>query len=153
MERVNNMRFIVPIIIITISIIYLVLTFNLPEAQVGNPTAAMNYPLLIGFALLVLSILYLLNEIKLSRQEKFDNYKIFADKELTIKASVVLLLCIGYSFIFETVGFLISTILFLGALLFLINGVKKWLINIIVTVLFCFITWYAFAELLGVSLP
>lgn len=145
-------RFIVPSIIMVISVIYLILTFNLPEAKVGNPTAAMNYPLLIGFSLLGLSILYILSEIK-DKKKVFDAYKIFADKELTTKVIIVLVLCLGYTFLFERVGFLISTVLFLAALLFLINGRRKWLMNIIVAVLFSFISWYTFAELLSVSLP
>ncbi|WP_017549689.1 tripartite tricarboxylate transporter TctB family protein [Salinicoccus carnicancri] len=145
-------RFIVPSIILLISVIYLILTFNLPESKVGNPTAAMNYPLLIGFSLLGLSILYILSEIK-DRKKIFEAYKIFSDRELTIKVIIVLVLCLGYTFIFERIGFLISTILFLGALLFLINGRRKWLMNIIVTILFSFISWYTFAELLSVSLP
>lgn len=142
-----------PIFLILIASVYLILTFNLPEANIGNPTAAMNYPLLIGFSLLILSILYLLNEYKLSRKEKFDNYNVFKDKELTVKFLIVLGLCIVYSLIFEQVGFLISTSLFLLALLFVVNGRKQWLINIIVAITFSFATWYSFSELLGVSLP
>ncbi|AKG75367.1 tripartite tricarboxylate transporter TctB family protein [Salinicoccus halodurans] len=145
-------RFIVPSIILVISVIYLILTFNLPEAKVGNPTAAMNYPLLIGFSLLGLSILYILSEIK-DKKKVFDAYKIFADKELTIQVIIVLVLCLGYTFLFERIGFLISTVLFLGALLFLINGRRKWLTNIIVAVVFSTASWYTFAELLSVSLP
>ncbi|MCD2137883.1 tripartite tricarboxylate transporter TctB family protein [Salinicoccus halitifaciens] len=146
-------RYIMPIFLILIASVYLILTFNLPEANIGNPTAAMNYPLLIGFSLLILSILYLLNEYKLSRKEKFDNYNVFKDKELTVKFLIVLGLCIVYSLIFEQVGFLISTSLFLLALLFVVNGRKQWLINIIVAITFSFATWYSFSELLGVSLP
>lgn len=145
-------RFIVPSIIMAISVIYLILTFNLPQAKVGNPTAAMNYPLLIGFSLLGLSILYILSEIK-DKKKVFSAYKIFADKELTTKVIIVLVLCLGYAFLFERIGFLISTVLFLGTLLFLINGRRKWLTNIIVAVLFSAVTWYTFAELLSVSLP
>ncbi len=145
-------RFIVPSIILIISVIYLILTFNLPESKVGNPTAAMNYPLLIGFSLLGLSILYLLSEIK-DKKKAFTAFKIFADKELTIKVIVVLVFCLGYTLLFERIGFLISTTLFLGALLFLINGKRKWLVNVIVAVVFSFSAWYTFSELLSVSLP
>ena len=145
-------RFIVPSIILIISVIYLILTFNLPESKVGNPTAAMNYPLLIGFSLLGLSVLYILSEIK-DKKKAFTAFKIFADKELTIKVIVVLVFCLGYTLLFERIGFLISTTLFLGALLFLINGKRKWLVNVIVAVVFSFSAWYTFSELLSVSLP
>ncbi|MEZ2458224.1 tripartite tricarboxylate transporter TctB family protein [Salinicoccus roseus] len=149
----NVIRYIVPSILIVVAIIYLVLTFNLPESKVGNPTAAMNYPLLIGFSLLGLSIIYLINEVVRAKKEKFTAYNIFADKELTLHVVIILVLSLGYTLIFETVGFLISTLIFLTALLFLVNGKKKWVLNIVVAVLFSFLSWYAFSELLGVSLP
>lgn len=146
------MRFLIPGITIVIAIIYLILTYNLPQSNIGDPTAAQKYPLLIGYALLILSILYLISEFK-NEDSVREAFKIFADKELTIKVIVTLGLCLVYTFIFETLGFLISTFLFLGVLLFLINGSKKWLLNIIIALVFSVVTWYAFAELLKVSLP
>lgn len=146
------MRFIIPGATILISIVYLFLTYNLPQAHVGDPDAAQKYPLLIGYALLVLSVLYLISELK-NEEKVREAFRIFSDKELTIKVIVVLALCLVYTFMFEPFGFLISTIIFLGALLFLINGAKKWLLNIIIALVFSFATWYAFAELLQVSLP
>jgi len=150
---VDVIRYIVPIFLIALSLIYLILTFNLPEARTGNPSAAMYYPLLIGFALLILSIFYLFNEIVLSKKAEFDNYEVFKDKQLSIQFLIVLAFCLIYSVLFERVGFLISTLLFLLALLFLVNGRRQWITNIVISVAFAFITWYSFAELLGVSLP
>jgi len=64
-----------------------------------------------------------------------------------------LVLAIIYAFVFEKIGFLISTILFLGGLLFVINGRKKWVTNIVISFVFSFTAWYAFSQLLKVSLP
>lgn len=64
-----------------------------------------------------------------------------------------LILAIIYAFVFEKIGFLISTILFLGALLFVLNGRKKWVTNIVVSVIFSISAWYVFSQLLHVSLP
>lgn len=147
-----SIRYIIPSVTLLISVIYLILTFNLPESNVGNPTAAMNYPLLIGFALLGMSILYLFSEFK-NRKEPFKAFEIFKDKQLTTHVIVVLLLSLAYTFLFERIGFLFSTLLFLTGLLFLINGRRKWLTNIIAAVLFSVLSWYAFSELLSVSLP
>ncbi|WP_439709897.1 hypothetical protein [Staphylococcus equorum] len=43
--------------------------------------------------------------------------------------------------------------MFLGVIMFLINGYKRWLQNILVTVIFSGIAWYTLAQLLNVSLP
>ncbi|MGJ5708507.1 tripartite tricarboxylate transporter TctB family protein, partial [Staphylococcus equorum] len=70
-----------------------------------------------------------------------------------IRIVLTIVLTVIYALIFERLGFLISTIIFLGAIMFLINGYKRWLQNILVTVIFSGIAWYTFAQLLNVSLP
>lgn len=74
-------------------------------------------------------------------------------KKTLIRLGATVVMIIIYALIFERLGFLISTILFLGGVLFLINGVKHWLQNIIVALVFSGITWYTFSQLLDVSLP
>ncbi|WP_390175492.1 tripartite tricarboxylate transporter TctB family protein, partial [Staphylococcus pseudintermedius] len=58
-----------------------------------------------------------------------------------------------YTIIFERIGFLISTVLFLAAVMFLVNGFQHWLKNLIVAIVFSGVAWYTFAQLLDVSLP
>ncbi|WP_052365923.1 tripartite tricarboxylate transporter TctB family protein [Geomicrobium sp. JCM 19055] len=66
---------------------------------------------------------------------------------------VILALCLLYTLIFERVGFFLSTVIFLAAIMFFLNGKKKWLLNIIVTLVVAGSSWYVFSYLLEISLP
>ncbi|GAA0438693.1 tripartite tricarboxylate transporter TctB family protein [Lentibacillus halophilus] len=145
-------RLIMPVFLIVLSIGYLILTFNMDQAKVGNPNAPMYFPAMIGFFLLIISIIYLVQEWK-KRGEIIEEVKELVSGRTPVLIGVTVVLIFIYTFLFERIGFLYSTTLFLGALLFLVNGRKHWLQNIIVAVVFSFLSWYSFAELLNVSLP
>ena len=141
-----------PVSMIIISLTFLISSFSLPKATLGNANGPLYFPIGLSILMLVLSVIYLFSELKTLRKENEKIRELFEGRVLKL-IGVTIALGIVYALIFEKVGFLISTIIFLGALLFYINGVKKWMVNIIVTIAYSFITWYGFSELLGVSLP
>ncbi|WP_408009251.1 tripartite tricarboxylate transporter TctB family protein [Pseudalkalibacillus sp. A8] len=141
-----------PIVLLIISGIFLIASFNVPKANLGNPNGPLYFPIGLSVLMLIFCIGYLFQELK-NLQKEDENIRLLIAGRTPKLIFVTVLLGIGYAFIFEQTGFLIATILFLGALLFFLNGVKKWKANIIVSLCFSFITWYAFSELLGVSLP
>jgi putative tricarboxylic transport membrane protein len=141
-----------PVFLIVLSIAFLIGSLNLPKANLGNPNGPLYFPVGISVLLLIFSGIYLFQELKVINEGNDKITELFTGR--TPKLIIVtILLGIGYALIFESVGFLIATILFLGALLFLINGIRKWKVNVIVALAFSFISWYAFSQMLGVSLP
>ena len=58
-----------------------------------------------------------------------------------------------YAAAFNRFGFIVSTLLFLGGMLFLVNGRKAWLTNIAVSAAFTFGAWGLFEKLLMINLP
>ncbi|WP_088006882.1 tripartite tricarboxylate transporter TctB family protein [Indiicoccus explosivorum] len=141
-----------PVFLVVLSIVFLLGTYNLPKAKLGNPDAPLYFPMGVSVLLLVFSVIYLFQELRRAHEDNEQIREMLSGRTpLLIGATIAL--GIGYALIFETVGFLFSTILFLGALLFIVNGRRKWITNIIVTITFSFVSWYAFSELLGVSLP
>jgi len=142
----------VPIFVIVLGIIFLIGTINLPKANLGNPNGPIYFPMGISILLLIFGIIYFLQELKNLDKDNEKIRQLFSGRVSKLIGWTVVF-GVGYSLIFDMIGFLFSTILFLGALLFLINGVKKWKANIIVTLAFSYISWYSFSELLGVSLP
>ncbi|WP_181347211.1 tripartite tricarboxylate transporter TctB family protein [Thalassobacillus sp. CUG 92003] len=145
-------RLLMPVFFILLAVAYLVFTFQLPESQIGNPNGPRYFPALIGFFLLLISIIYCIQEWKQRKEELEEVKQLFTGRTPYLIGSTLVLILI-YTFLFERIGFLYSTILFLGGLLFVVNGRKKWLINIVVAVIFSFVSWYSFSELLQVSLP
>lgn len=145
-------RYITPILSTIFGIIMLISAFNLPKSNLGNPNGPMYFPLMIAIILILSGIVYFFQEFK-ARGNDFPDFRAIRLGKSPIYLLVSLILMLIYTFLFERIGFLFSTILFLSGLLFLLNGRKKWMTNIIVAVAFSFVTWYAFGTLLQVSLP
>ncbi|MGJ9459969.1 tripartite tricarboxylate transporter TctB family protein [Oceanobacillus sp. CF4.6] len=142
----------VPIFLIVIGIVFFIGTINLPKANLGNPNGPIYFPMGISILLLIFGIIYFFQELKHLDKDNEKIRQLFSGRVLKLVGWTTVL-GIGYTIIFDRIGFLFSTILFLGALLFVINGVKKWKVNIIVSLVFSYASWYSFSELLGVSLP
>lgn len=141
-----------PIFMIVLGIAFLIGAIRLPKASLGNPNGPLYFPIGLSILLLIFSVIYLFQELKNLDKENEKIRELFSGRTPKL-IGFTILLSIGYALIIEPIGFLVSTILFLGALLFLINGFQKWLVNIIVAFVFSFVSWYSFSELLGVSLP
>jgi len=124
----------------------------LPKALFGDPDGPKYFPLLVGAVMAVMSLVDFGMEWKKRRENQGLSARLKAGRAPRLLIGSILISLV-YSFIFEKAGFLVSTILFLGAELFLVNGRRKWLANILVAVLFTLALWYAFARLLGINLP
>lgn len=146
------LRFATPLFFLLVGIISLISTLNLPKATIGNPNGPLYFPLLISAILIISSIVYLFQEWKL-RGIEFTDFKLLKEGKAPRYLIVSIIMMLIYTFLFERIGFLYSTMVFLGGLMFLLNGVKRWILNISIAVIFSFITWYAFSVLLQVSLP
>lgn len=145
-------RLLMPIVFLVIGGYFLTGTFQLPKARLGDPNGPLYFPAIISILLIVLSLINFVQEWK-KRNKEVEEVKQLLKGRARFLMVTTLALIIIYSFLFERLGFLFSSMIFLGGLLFVVNGLNKWLQNIIITVLFSFVSWYVFAELLKVSLP
>ncbi|WP_453990579.1 tripartite tricarboxylate transporter TctB family protein [Bacillus nitroreducens] len=145
-------RLIIPTISILISIFYFISTINLPKAKLGDPNGPMYFPLIVSIFLFVVSVIYFIKEFK-HHYPKNDEVQLLFKGRAPFLIISTLVLSLIYTLIFERFGFLLSTILFMMAILFIVNGKEKWKVNISVAVLFSLGAWYAFTQLLDVSLP
>ncbi len=138
---------------IFIGIVYTIQAFHLPKAMIGNPWAPVYFPVGLGILMAGLGLLLVVLEAKkgLTNLEgvKRPNFQAASLKLIFGTAG----LCILYALIFERLGFILATLIFLGALLFLINGPKAWKINTILTLGFTFGAWYVFVKLFQINLP
>lgn len=146
------LRFATPLFFMIVGFIYLISTLNLPKAKLGDPNGPMYFPATIALLIIVASAVYFFQEWKL-RKEEFKEFELVKEGKAPFYLIATIILMLIYTFLFERIGFLYSTMLFLGGLMFLLNGKKKWIYNIIIAVAFSFVTWYSFAVLLQVSLP
>lgn len=151
-----TMNLITGIAAIVIGGAYTLMAYLLPRAPFGNPTRHMLFPLIIGIVMVGLGAVLMIMELgKLAKAK--DSDKVTLPKTLsrygkeiavTIGASIV------YALIFERVGYVIATILYLGTILFLINHGKKGRVtNVLVAVVFSVGVYTLFAYVLGIQLP
>ena len=143
-----------------LGIAYTVLTLNLPEAAIGRPNAPKAFPLALGVLMILLSVALLVQQIMkvrsdsaagITTKERAQGRKPLDQhtKQIMITVANGVL----YGMLFSEIGYVLSTLVFLGIELFLFNGKKKWKTVLIVSLVFSLFIYILFNKLLGVYLP
>ncbi|MGI6775594.1 MULTISPECIES: tripartite tricarboxylate transporter TctB family protein [Acetomicrobium] len=133
---------------LTLGISYFIQSLNLPKAFIGNPWAPIYFPLSLGVLMILCSAILLVESLR--RRKKSEKFSARVPWFLIIGT-----MSIGsvYAVLFNRIGFIPSTIIFIGAMLFLVNGTRGWLLNIILTVCLTLSVWYCFEKVLYISMP
>lgn len=135
-----------------IGVAYTIQTLRTPKATIGSPWAPLMFPLGLGILMTVFGVCLVIG-VLLKDRRIFTEEKKPVNKDFLILASATIIGTCVYAYLFDRIGFIISTLLFMGFMMFMINGRKQWVRSIIVTAAFTFGIWYAFTGLLKVSLP
>jgi len=145
---------------VVLGVLYSAMSLRLPKAMIGKPWAPIYFPLALGVMMALLGALLCVNSLKThkkkaSGQEEGSGSegKQAVDKDFPKLAIGTVVLCLLYAAAFNRFGFIVSTLLFLGGMLFLVNGRKAWLTNIAVSAAFTFGAWGLFEKLLMINLP
>ena len=143
------------IITIAVGLTYMIIAFNFPDATIGRPMEPKIFPIMLGIVLTILGLALLIEELIKNSKNKD------ANKE-TIKLSfgnngkkiaITIINAIAYAILFNILGYVISTIIFLEIELLIFGGLKSWKVSTIVSVLFSVIAFLIFNTFLGLYLP
>ena len=143
------------IITIAVGLTYMILAFNFPDATIGRPMEPKIFPIMLGIVLTILGLALLIEELIKNSKNKD------ANKE-TIKLSfgnngkkiaITIVNAIIYALLFNILGYILSTIIFLEIELLIFGGLKSWKVSTIVSVIFSIIAFLIFNTLLGLYLP
>lgn len=148
-----NMSKIIGIFFLLVGLIYLIMAFQLADASIGSPHTPKIFPVGLGVLLVGLSLGLLAKEFRVSTQPGNAAGKVRLDPEDVQKIGLTAVCALVYALLFDRLGYIISTILFLEALLFLFNGFAKWKQNTLVAVIFSVVVYGLFFKLLNVYLP
>lgn len=125
----------------------------LPRSPIGNPFAPIIYPLILGILLTLCGALQLaIGVMKQSKEQKKPNEKF----ELTPVIKLIIISVVAailYGILFDALGYVISTSLFMGTVLFSLNGKDKWKTNILVSIIFSVAVYLLFSNVLSIPLP
>ena len=133
---------------------YTVMAYSLPKAAIGDPMAAAYFPIMLGVGMTILGICLFVNEVR--NQETAGPKTKKTGKGMAYDTKMIIFTCVVgvvYGLIFNMLGYVLSTFLFLGALLFALNGKEKWKSNIIVALSFSVVIYLIFQKLLQIPLP
>lgn len=135
--------------------VYLVMTMRLPHLQVGDSLGPKVFPLMVGGLLTLLGAVLLFKEMLLPKeQRKTISLQMPADvRVVVVRMALTSFFGIAYGFLLDPLGYLLSTTIFMLALMFMVNKLSRWLENIAVSVGFSVVTYAGFATLLHLSLP
>ena len=141
------------IITIAVGLTYMIMAFNFPDATVGRPMEPKIFPIILGIALTILGLALLIQELmKNSKNKEKETIKLsFGNNGKKIAITVVN--AIVYAILFNILGYILSTIIFLEVELLIFGGLKSWKVSTIVSVLFSVIAFIIFNTLLGLYLP
>ncbi|WP_070000926.1 tripartite tricarboxylate transporter TctB family protein [Cellulosilyticum sp. I15G10I2] len=132
---------------------YIIGALGLPRSPVGDPFAPIVYPLLLGILLTGCGAIQLvIGIIKQSKEEKQPAKKFEATPVFKLIV-ISVFAAIGYALVFSGLGYVISTFLFLGTILFSLNGKDKWKTNILVAIIFSISVYFLFSNILAIPLP
>ena len=135
---------------ILIAIIYLWATTQIPTLAIGDPLGPKAFPNLLGIALLVAVGIFGL-ELWKDRHKARDADEYPFDKHVLLVLAGVVVLTALYYFIFDGLGFVLSTTIYLLPLMAYFNR-GKWIMNVASAVGFSLLIYYLFVKL-DVNLP
>lgn len=136
--------------ITVLGLVYAFAAFTLPQAAFGRPHEPKIFPAILACFLIAFGAAQLFQEIRARREA--GGGKTFSGKAAAqIVATIAN--CLLYALIFERIGFVFSTILFLMIEFVIFDSWRVWKRGIIISVVFAVLMYLVFGLLLGIVLP
>ncbi len=137
--------------VVVLAGIYFYATSQIPTLEIGDPLGPKAFPQLLGIGLIISGVMLLIEIIKAGKYPE-------ARPRLTRKdiahywiVGAVAGWTLLYFLVFEKLGYMIATTIYLLALTTYFNK-KRTVTNVLTSVLFCVISYVMFTQLLGVTL-
>ena len=138
--------------IVVLAAVYFYATSQIPSLEIGDPLGPKAFPRLLGIALVVTGGM-LAMEMWRARGKKVEENagaEAVDPNVLKVLGAVVVWTALYFS-VFELLGYVIATTIYLLVLMAYFHP-RKWLSNILSSVLFCVISYVMFNHVLGVNL-
>ena len=133
-----------------LAVVYLYATTKIPTLQIGDPLGPKAFPILLGIVL-ILAALLLFFETLNKEEAPAATVPAAGRRHLWLIGGVTAWTALYFG-VFERVGYLVSTAIYLIVLMAVFNR-DKWLANILTSMLFAVGSYVLFVKILGVTLP
>lgn len=149
-----NLKFdrIASVVFLALGILIVMESQKISKSAYGSQIGPSTFPTILGIILIGLSILLFIETIRHRA-----TYKIVGEEEDISSPSykkffIIFIAALGYVFLLEKIGYLITTFIFL-MIGFQTLERGKWVSSIIISAAFSGIIYYGFVNVLGGSLP
>jgi putative tricarboxylic transport membrane protein len=148
-----NVSMIMSIVVTMIGFVYTLSTFLLPNAKIGLKYEPKIFPAILGISLLVMGILLIIQEIRENAKttEKKPSVSFIGEEQKNILLTVIN--GILYAILFDRIGYVFASIIFLDIQLYVFRGRKPWKSSLVISVIFSVVAFVLFYVLMGVYLP
>jgi putative tricarboxylic transport membrane protein len=137
---------------LVLAVVYFYATAQIPSLEIGDPLGPKAFPRLLGILLLVAVVMLFFETLK-KGADKTSILKLRREDRRHLALIGCATLWTGLYFgLFEPVGYLVSTAVYLFTLMAVFNR-NKWTANALTAVLFTLGSYILFVKILGVSLP
>jgi putative tricarboxylic transport membrane protein len=152
--RALRADFMLAAVVVIVAAIYLFADAGLRTAHIGDPLGPKAFPALVGGGLILSAVLLLLETLAKRRalEDRTVEPRTKDEKHLFLVMIGMVVWAGAYYFVFETLGYLLATPVFLLGLLSYFNH-RKYLTNVLVALGFTGVVYLLFSILLGVPLP
>lgn len=154
----NREELIASLVIAIFSLAYLIYAFFVPVPSLKQQLGPDAFPKGIGAAMLILSVIYILQQFRGGGKEDEERAAIIGAEEkfqgkVNMKRIVfILILMAVYTFVFERLGYAISTfVVFIVGVVYLDR--RHLVRDVIIAVISSFVLYYIFTSILRVQLP
>jgi len=131
--------------------VYFYATEQLPSLEIGDPLGPKAFPRLLGIGLVITAVVLLFEILRERKTAPAASQTKAVDRRPYAVIAAVFVWTFLYFLVFEPLGYVIATSLYLLALMAYFNR-GKWVANVLTAVLFSLGSYLMFVKLLGVSL-
>ena len=154
-HKKGNFDFLTGVISVILGIVYGVMAYSLKRSPMGEPLAPSIFPLIVAAGLVLFGIILLLKSNLESTKIAFQKIKETTTANDILSRKMIVLTVVAaivYAIVFHILGYVISTFLFVGFIMSVLEP-KKIAKNLIISAIFSIVVYYIFFYLLGISLP
>jgi putative tricarboxylic transport membrane protein len=138
--------------VLALSAVYLVATSRLPSLDIGDPLGPKAFPFLIGGLGCITAIWLIIETLRKRPAVATPDVAQPPEQHHALAVIAVMAWMFVFYFLIERLGFLLSCAMFLAGLTGYFNR-GRWLMNAAVCLGFPLGVYFAFSEILGISLP
>jgi putative tricarboxylic transport membrane protein len=139
--------------IIVLTAVYFWATSQIPTLEIGDPLGPKAFPRLLGIGMIITAAMLLaeiLRDRKAAKPAASAEVKDEGDTKIVVTAVAVTAI---YFLLFDTIGYLITTTLYLLAMTHIFHVKGRWMVNTLTSVIYGVGSYMAFTMALGVNLP